>query len=160
MDEQFHRTLYTGCKYLSMLGFQLIYVNKRGPCSFDCRRDDTAMNVFETILSVCGWASTSHTICPCFFPVSLLCFHYKDVIMSAMASQITSLTIVYSTVYSAQIKENIKAPVTRKMFPFDDVIMLISCGHDVVLRAFARSPVLGVWVFFITIVPSGFAWSI
>ena len=29
--------------------------------------------------------------------------------MSVMASQITSLTIVYLTVYSAQIKENIKA---------------------------------------------------
>ena len=27
-------------------------------------------------------------------------FHYNDVIMNAMASQITSLTIVYSTVYS------------------------------------------------------------
>ena len=35
--------------------------------------------------------------------------HYDDVTMSLMASQITSLTIVYSTVYS-QIKENIKAP--------------------------------------------------
>ena len=28
------------------------------------------------------------------------CLHYSDVIMDAMASQITSLTIVYSTVYS------------------------------------------------------------
>ena len=37
-------------------------------------------------------------------------FHYNDVIMGAMASQITSLAIVYSTVYSDQIKENIKAP--------------------------------------------------
>ena len=27
-------------------------------------------------------------------------YHYSDVIMGAMASQITSLTIVYSTVYS------------------------------------------------------------
>ena len=36
--------------------------------------------------------------------------HYSDVIMGAMASQITSLTIVYSAVYQAQIKENIKAP--------------------------------------------------
>ena len=36
--------------------------------------------------------------------------HYNNVIMSAMVSQITSLTIVYSTGYSAQIKENIKAP--------------------------------------------------
>ena len=36
--------------------------------------------------------------------------HYGDVIMGMMASQITSITIVYSTVYSVQIKENIKAP--------------------------------------------------
>ena len=71
-------------------------------------------------------------------------FHYADVIMSAMASQITGLTIVYSIFIQAQIKENIKAPrhwpfvwgihrrpvnsphkrpVTRKMLPFDDVIM-------------------------------------
>ena len=28
------------------------------------------------------------------------CFHYTDVIMTTMASQITSLTVVYSTVYS------------------------------------------------------------
>ena len=58
--------------------------------------------------------------------------------MGAMASQITSLTSVYSTVYSDPDKENVKGPrhwilslvnsphklpVTRKMFPFDDVIM-------------------------------------
>ena len=36
--------------------------------------------------------------------------YYGDVIMSVMASQITSLTIAYSTVFQAQIKENIKAP--------------------------------------------------
>ena len=36
--------------------------------------------------------------------------HYDGVIMGAIASQITSLTIAYSTVYSAQIKVNIKAP--------------------------------------------------
>ena len=38
--------------------------------------------------------------------------HYNDVIMGTMASQITSLTIVYSTVFfffQAQINENIKA---------------------------------------------------
>ena len=71
--------------------------------------------------------------------------HYIDAIMSAMASQITNLTIVYSTVYSGadQRKHQSSAslafvqrihrwpvnsphtgPVTRKMFPFDDVIML------------------------------------
>ena len=55
--------------------------------------------------------------------------------MGAIASQITSLTIVYSTVYSdadqrkhqssaslAFVRE-FTGPVTRKMFPFDDVIM-------------------------------------
>ena len=70
--------------------------------------------------------------------------HYDDVKMGAIASQITSLTIVYSTVYSGadQSKHQSSAslafvwgihrgpvnsphkwPVTRKMFPFDDVIM-------------------------------------
>ena len=36
--------------------------------------------------------------------------HYNDVIMGAIASQITSLTIVYSIVIPTQINENIKAP--------------------------------------------------
>ena len=36
--------------------------------------------------------------------------HYNDIMMGTMASQITTLTIVYSTVIQAQIKENIKAP--------------------------------------------------
>ena len=69
--------------------------------------------------------------------------HYHDVIMSAMASQITSLTIVYTTVYSGAdqrkhqrsaslafvggihrwpVNSSHKRPVTRKMFPFDDVV--------------------------------------
>ena len=67
-------------------------------------------------------------------------YHYCDVIMVTMASQITSLTIVYSTIYSgadqrkhqssaslAFVRGPVisphKGPVTRKMFPFDDVIM-------------------------------------
>ena len=70
--------------------------------------------------------------------------HYGEVIIGTMASQITSLTIVYSTVYlgADQRKHQSSAslafvrgiqrrpvnsphkwPVTRKMFPFDDVIM-------------------------------------
>ena len=74
----------------------------------------------------------------------LLIFHNNDVMMSAMASQITNLTIVYSTVYSGadqrkhQSSASLpfvrglprwpansphKGPVTRKIFPFDDVIM-------------------------------------
>ena len=66
--------------------------------------------------------------------------------MSAIASQITSLTIVYSIVYSdadqrkhqssaslafvrgihrGPVNSPHKWPVTRKMFPFDDVIMCL-----------------------------------
>ena len=36
--------------------------------------------------------------------------HYWDIIMDAIASQITNLAIVYSTFIQTQIKENIKAP--------------------------------------------------
>ena len=70
--------------------------------------------------------------------------HYNDVIMSTMASQIASLTVVYSTVYSGAdqrkhqrsaslailrvihrrpVNTPHKGPVARKMFPFGDVIM-------------------------------------
>ena len=70
--------------------------------------------------------------------------HYCDVIMSEIASQITSLTIVYSIVYPVAdqrkhqsyaslafvrgihrrpVNSPHKGPVTRKIFPFDDVIM-------------------------------------
>ena len=69
---------------------------------------------------------------------------YSDIIISAIASQITSLTIVYSTVYSGTdhrqhllsaslafvrgihqwpVNSPQKGPVTQKMFPFDGVIM-------------------------------------
>ena len=80
------------------------------------------------------WSQTYH--CPS---------RYSDVIMGAMASQITSHTIVYSTVYSGAdqrkhqssasmafvrgihgwpMNSPHKRPITRKMFPFDDVIMV------------------------------------
>ena len=36
----------------------------------------------------------------CWSPLYLTLFHYIDVIMTTMASQITSLTVVYSTIYS------------------------------------------------------------
>ena len=65
--------------------------------------------------------------------------HYNDVIMGTIASQIISLTIVFWTVYldtdqrtrqsSASlafvrgIHRRHKWPLTRKMCPFDDVVM-------------------------------------
>ena len=70
--------------------------------------------------------------------------HYNDVITTAMASQITNRTIVYTSVYSGADQRKLQSSaslafvwgihrrpvnsphkwsVTRKMFPFDDVIM-------------------------------------
>ena len=66
--------------------------------------------------------------------------------MKSLASQITSVTIIYSTVYSgadqkkhqnsallafvreirwSSVNSPQKRPVTRKKFPFDDIIMII-----------------------------------
>ena len=77
--------------------------------------------------------------------------HYNDVTVDAIASQITSLTIVYSIVYSdadhrkhqssaslafvrgihrGPVNSPHKWPVTRKMFRFDDVIMIDRHDHS------------------------------
>ena len=82
-------------------------------------------------------------------------FHYSDVIMSTMAPQITGVLIVCSNVCSGAGQRKYqssaprafvggihrwpldsphKGPVTRKMFPFDDVIMNISILNSWHLR--------------------------
>ena len=108
-----------------MLGFKSIHVNKSG-----------------------SWQVTHHYL-NLFIDTKML-HHvsasqpYCDVIMGAVASQISSLTIVYSTAYSdaderkhqssaslaiargihrGPVNSPHKWPVTRKMFPFDDVII-------------------------------------
>ena len=86
--------------------------------------------------------------------------HYSDVIMGTMGSQITSLTIVYSTVYSDTDQGNHQSstslafvwgihrrpvnsphkwPVTQKMFPFDDVIMK-ALVHIIACHPFGAKP--------------------
>ena len=75
--------------------------------------------------------------------------HCNDVVMGVIASQITSCTVVYSTAYSKRRSKKTpnsasptfvkgihrwmmnsphRWPVTRKMFPFGDVIMIIRLG--------------------------------
>ena len=75
---------------------------------------------------------------------AIFLIHYSDVIMGAMASQITSVSVVCSTVGSGTdqrknqssaslalvrgihrwpLDSPHKGPVTRKVFPFDDVII-------------------------------------
>ena len=79
-----------------------------------------------------------------------ICCHYNDVISRAMASQITSLAIIYPTVCSGTeqrkhqssaslvfargihclpVNSPHKGPVARKKFPFDDVIMFSLFRH-------------------------------
>ena len=78
-------------------------------------------------------------------------FHYSDVITGAIASEFTSLRIVYSTAYSGidqrkhqspaslafvrvihrwRVNSLHKRPVTRKVFPFDDVIKVFPTKHN------------------------------
>ena len=88
-----------------------------------------------------------------FFTIVMLILqniHYNDVIMGTMATQITSLTNVYSNVYSGAdhrkhqrsaslaferrihrwpVNSPHRWPVTWKMFPVDDVIMLAFIYH-------------------------------
>ena len=96
------------------------------------------------------WVAVWGAVCRLDAASEIVCWHYDDVIMNAIASQITSLTIVYSIVYSAAdqrkhqssaslafvrgihrgpVNSPHKWPVTRKMFPFDDVIMgcIVAC---------------------------------
>ena len=110
---------YQGYLYNSCICQSLIFISK-----------DSGVGV-SSMITITNWIKS---------------FSYDDVIMGAMASQITSLTIVYSTVYSGadqrkhqsstslafvwgihrgQVNSPHKWPVTRKMFPIDDVIMHI-----------------------------------
>ena len=103
--------------------------------------------------------------------------HYSEVIIGTIASQITSLTIVYSTIHSDadqrihQSSESLafvrgihrgpvnsphKWPVTRKMFPFDDVIMQLSyayclCQYEVHHKTFSKWSAYKIIYFFDTI---------
>ena len=106
---------------------------------------DSTTTLFVTISSVTEkWAT-----CLKLSFIQWCCYgtHYNDIIMGTIASQIMSLTIVYSTFYSDTdqrkhqnsvslafvwgihrwpVNSLQKGPVTRKMFPFDDVIMLLA----------------------------------
>ena len=91
--------------------------------------------------------------------------HYNGVIMGAIASQITSIMIVYSIVYSdanqrkhqssaslafvrgihrRPVNSPYKWPVTRKMFPFDDVVMPVKTSLLIDWRT--EKPVLKIFV--------------
>ena len=99
--------------------------------------------------------------------LSYMILHYDDVIMTMLASQITSLTVVYSIVYSGvnQRKHQSSAslafvreihrgpvnfphkwPVTRKMFPFDDVIMC----KKILMKNWCYEQLCSLWIASVT----------
>ena len=109
-------------------------------CCVGNLKPHNSQKVAKAMISGCGFLLRSNT---CFMTTYFWVKHYNDVIMSATASQTTSLTIVYSSVYSGEDQRKHKSsaslaflrgihlwpgnsphksPATRKMFPFDDVI--------------------------------------
>ena len=108
-----------------------------------CCHDMFARHMLDDIVHETGRPNRGNGHLFCEY-VGILSRHYNDAIMGAIVSQITSLTIVYSTVYSGAdqrkhqssasltfargihrgpVNSPLKGPVTRKMVPFDDVIM-------------------------------------
>ena len=93
-------------------------------------------NIGHFVQAFIWWCHPECTVFCC--SIKLTHIHYIDVTMTTMASQITSLAVVYSIFYSGAdqrkhqssaslafvpVNSPHKGPVTRKMFPFDDVIM-------------------------------------
>ena len=115
-----------------------IYAVALVPCHSSCFRLFNILTfpsdlfIMNTIWITSGW---------CVYVMGFT--HYIDVIMTTVASQITSSHLFTQSFIQTQIKENAKAPrhwplcgtspgpvnyphkgpVTRKMVPFDDVIM-------------------------------------
>ena len=98
--------------------------------------------------------------------------HYCGVIMGAMASQNSSLTIVYWTVHSGPdqrkhqnsaslafvrgihrrpVNSPHKGPVTRKMFPFNNFIMRcgLSSAHSHPYKSSTYTPVIRTYMYFL-----------
>ena len=146
-----HRCSFISCSFLRMIYlftqvtfYFVLFMTLMLCCTYKdvkCRKIPThsTQNIVNVLLSASYelWA------------VSIYC----DVIMVAIASQITSLTIVYLIVYSdadqrkhhnsaslafvwgihlGSVNSPHKWPVMRNMFPFDDVIMSEEISHVII----------------------------
>ena len=107
----------------------------------------TCFDIFFDCVCILSWWNIRNSHNPHHFPSAISASshitsrkHCNAVIMSAIGSQITSLTIVYSDadqrkhqssaslafvrgIHRRPVNSPHKGPVTPKMFPFDDVIM-------------------------------------
>ena len=120
---------------------------------FETPVDPAYFNKVNSINGSKDWQTGKHF---CSSRAIVLIIHFNDVLMSAMASQITRLTIVYSIVCSVADQRKYQSsaslafvrgiyrPITRKMFPFDEVIMYITFkfpGYILGLISFLQSQV-------------------
>ena len=138
-----YSTIYSGADQIKrQSSASLTYVRgiHRWPVNSLHKRANNAVHFDDVIMlftQVVQAISTSH--------LRIISPQYTDVIMSAMASKITSITVVYSIVYSGAdqrqrqssaslafvrgihrwpVNSPYKGPAMRKKIPFDDVIML------------------------------------
>ena len=100
------------CNYLSMLGLKGIHVSKRGHMSMFYQNSAHVFLLTQCTLAkvtenrkqyLMEWYSTNLWVL-LWNPILIAVVHYADVIMSTITSQITSLTVVYSTVHSGKDK--------------------------------------------------------
>ena len=135
------------------------------PSSCTCTVDPRIYPELRIVFGVLVWWCNDHIIQDILTGTGTITplptCHYSDVMMGTVASRTTSLTTVYSTDYSdtyqrkqlssaslafvrgihrGPVNSPHKWPVTRKMFPFDDVIMqrkkawsLVQYGISVIL---------------------------
>ena len=131
--------------YLSVKSLQLIW--RSGTRRWNLRVPDSQVSCRDLTIWLIGYQDSSPSNgCQATCPVC----HYNDVIMSMMASQITSDCIVCWTVCSGAdqrkhqscaslasvrgihrwlVNSPHKEPVMRKIFTFDNVIMVPGIGH-------------------------------
>ena len=135
---------YWTTRFTTLRGLNTIFRQRHLPCCWEQLHSLHPNKTCPWDCLICCNALNSGVPKP--YVIQVWLAHYGDIIISAMASQITTLTIVYAAIYSAAnhrkhqssallaflrgihrwpVNSPHKWPVTRKMFSFDDVIMII-----------------------------------
>ena len=94
MHKEFHPTLYDECNYLSLLGFELIHIRKRAPCSGGCHLQGHHFN-----------------------PLMLRCTCLQLIVFTghARSKQISSRLYVIDAAFKMKSWSSIKEKVTSKL---------------------------------------------
>ena len=90
------------CKCISLITFVLTLISLTGILFLHLLNNGSGKGLASNMWQAITWLSDQQfsKFIDSYLPQCVkICCHYSDVIMSAMASQITSLMIVYSTIY-------------------------------------------------------------